>query len=44
LWQSEKQSSTLLSSTEAEYIAMTEVTKELLWFKNGRQICVKNCY
>jgi hypothetical protein len=32
-WCSKKQSSTSLISTEAEYIAMTGVTKELLWLK-----------
>jgi hypothetical protein len=32
-WRSNKQSTTSLSSTEAEYIAITEVTKELLWLK-----------
>jgi hypothetical protein len=32
-WRSKKQSTTSLSSTEAEYIAITEVTKELLWLK-----------
>jgi hypothetical protein len=32
-WQSKKQSTISLSSTEAEYIAITEVTKELIWLK-----------
>jgi hypothetical protein len=32
-WQSKKQSSTLLSSTEAEYVAISELTKEILWMK-----------
>jgi hypothetical protein len=32
-WRSNKQSTTSLSSTEAEYIAITKVTKELLWLK-----------
>jgi hypothetical protein len=32
-WRSKKQLTTSLSSTEAEYIAITEVTKELLWLK-----------
>ncbi|KAI7958937.1 hypothetical protein MJO28_002728 [Puccinia striiformis f. sp. tritici] len=32
-WRSKKQLTTFLSSTEAEYIAITEITKELLWLK-----------
>jgi hypothetical protein len=33
-WRSKKQLNISLSSTEAEYIAITEVTKELIWLKN----------
>jgi len=32
-WRSKKQAIESLSSTEAEYIAITEVTKELIWLK-----------
>ena len=32
-WKSKKQNSVALSSTEAEYIALSEATKELLWLK-----------
>jgi hypothetical protein len=32
-WRSKKQSSTLLSSTKAEYIAISKITKEILWMK-----------
>jgi len=33
-WQSKKQSSIALSTTEAELIAITSSTKELLWFRH----------
>jgi len=33
-WKSKKQPTVSLSTTEAEYIALTEITSELLWFKN----------
>eukprot|EP00043_Microstomoeca_roanoka_P020224 m.241802 g.241802 ORF g.241802 m.241802 type:complete len:243 (-) comp17131_c4_seq84:277-1005(-) len=32
-WQSSRQSVTALSSAEAEYIALTEVTKDVLWLR-----------
>ena len=32
-WKSKKQNSVALSSTEAEYMALSEATKELLWLK-----------
>ena len=36
-WQSKLQKCVALSTTEAEYIAATEATKELLWMKNFLQ-------
>ena len=33
-WLSKKQSSVAMSSAEAEYIAITEVLKDILWFRN----------
>jgi hypothetical protein len=32
-WRSKKQTSTSLSSTEAEYVAMSDLVKELLWLR-----------
>ena len=32
-WQSKKQTTVALSSTEAEYMAITEVTKEIMWLR-----------
>ena len=32
-WQSKLQKCVALSTTEAEYIAVTEATKEMLWLK-----------
>jgi hypothetical protein len=36
-WQSRLQKCITLSTTEAEYIAITEATKELLWMKKFLQ-------
>jgi hypothetical protein len=33
-WQSKKQSTVALSSTEAEYMAISEVTKEIMWLRS----------
>jgi hypothetical protein len=33
-WQSRRQPSTALSTTEAEYMALTEATKEAIWLQN----------
>jgi hypothetical protein len=32
-WSSKKQTSTILSSTEAEYMSLTQATKEALWLR-----------
>ena len=34
MWKSSKQKCTALSSTESEYVALTEGVKELVWFAN----------
>ena len=33
LWKTKKQTTTSLSSTEAEYVALSEATKEAIWMK-----------
>lgn len=34
-WQSKKQSTVVLSNTEAEYMALSQVAKEIIWLKKS---------